>query len=98
MTINYCQPYFPTPPLESHPQDTCVSSNKIHHQRKTLKSCRAMILYSVLLHMKLAVLGQNWEENHCFRQQICSELMDDIHGLKLINFMVQELPFKKGYP
>ena len=40
---------------------------------------------SVSLKLKLAVLGQNWEENNCLRHQNSSAPLDGIDGSKAVD-------------
>ena len=46
--------------------------------------------------MKLAVLGQNWDENSCFRHQKCSSPLDGIDGSKAVDKMLLEVSAKIG--
>ena len=48
----------------------------------------------VSLKLKLAVLGQNWEENSCFRHQNISSPLDGIDGSKAVNKTLQEVSAK----
>ena len=50
----------------------------------------------VSLKLKLAVLGQNWEENSCFRHQNISSPLDGIDGSKAVDKMLLEVSLKIG--
>ena len=44
----------------------------------------------------MAVLGQNWEENHCFRHQTISSPLDGIDGYNAVDKKLLEVSPKKG--
>ena len=50
----------------------------------------------VSLKLKLAVLGQNWEENSCFRHQNISSPLDGIDGSKAVDKTLLEVSAKIG--
>ena len=51
---------------------------------------------SVSLKLKLAALGQNWEENSCLRHQHIFSPLDGIDGSKSVDKTLLEVSGKKG--
>ena len=51
---------------------------------------------SVSLKLKLAVLGQNWEENNCLRHQNIYAPLDAIDGSKAVDKTLLEVAEKIG--
>ena len=65
-------------------------------KKEILLFCIANTRHSVSLKLKLAVLGQNWEENNCLRHQnICAPL-DGIDDSKAFDKTLLEVSAKKG--
>ena len=72
-----------------------VALNYDHKQRKNTRLI-ANTRDLVSLKLKLAVLGQNLEENSCFRHQNISSPLDGIDGSKAVDKMLLEVSVKIG--
>ena len=69
---------------------------KCYHEKRKKPLFIANTIDSVLLKLKLAVLGHNWEEHICLRHQDISAPLDGIDSSKTVDNPLLEVSAKIG--